>query len=356
MSWLSENKFLAGFGAVMLAGVGTLGYFTYSAMGNYETAVGGFESASSEVRRLQELKPFPDDANLKDLNGQKEDLKAKLATLQTELRARALKLEPVRKEAFQDELKQTVARVTAKAAEVKTTLPDSFYMGCGEYQAKPPEDAAAAPLARQLKAIDLLMQVLLTPGGIELKELKRSALPEEKAGAKPAAAAPTPARGRAGQRTDKEAPAKKLVEKTAVKIAFTASDAAFRQVLNNIVGHKQQIFIIRRLEVKNSAPEAPGKLSTAGLPPASPITPVAPVAPTAPTDPAAAIPAAPADAPAQPAAPAPAPAPAEPTVAPHGSLETKFGRERVEATLEIDILDFAEPDAADAKSAGKGAK
>jgi hypothetical protein len=39
MSWISENKFLAGFGAVMLVGCGALGYLAYSASDAYSIEV-----------------------------------------------------------------------------------------------------------------------------------------------------------------------------------------------------------------------------------------------------------------------------------------------------------------------------
>jgi hypothetical protein len=352
MSWASENKFLTGFGVVLLAGVGTLGYLTYSSMGNHEAAYGEFETSATELRRLQEVKPYPDDANLKELQAQKQDLGEKLAALQTALRSRTLKVEPTTKEKFQDTLKGTVAKIAAKAAEAKVTFPEGFYMDCAKYQATPPDEAAAPALGRQLRAMDLVVQILLAAGKIEVKDLKRDLLPEERGVAKPAAPKPAGGRPRPGQGADKDKPEKKLIDKTGFKITFTAPDKTFRQVLNNIVGHKEQLFVVRRLELKNTSPEPPPKIAAAVFAPDTPGAPAAPGAPGAPgasavpgADPAAAT-----SAPGAPPAPAPAPpgapaAPVAPAVKPQGTLEYKFGTEKVEATLEIEILDFAEPEA-----------
>jgi hypothetical protein len=349
MSWASENKFLTGFGVVLLAGVGTLGYLTYSAMGKYETASGEFESAGGELKRLQGVKPFPDDKNLKDLIAQKQTLADKLAGLQTELQGRTLKVEPMPKEKFQDLLKATVAKIMAKAPEVKVTFPEGFYMDCAKYQTTPPEDAAAPVLARQLRAMELVVQVLLNAGGIEVKELKRELVPEEKGGAKAPAPRPVPGKGRPGQPADRDTPQRKLIEKTGFRITFTAPDAVLRQVLNNIVASKDQLFIVRRLELKNSAPEPPPKITGLAFTPAAPAAPEAPPSPDAPAAPAASPGAPPVVA--DVAIPGTTPTTGSPEQAPRqqGSLEYKFGTEKVEAVLEIDLLDFAGPEVLQAK-------
>ena len=74
MSWVSENKFLTGFGAVMLVGVGTLGYLTYAAMDKYDAAVSGYDAAASQLKRLQDAKPGLKDSNLKELLAQKQEM------------------------------------------------------------------------------------------------------------------------------------------------------------------------------------------------------------------------------------------------------------------------------------------
>ena len=339
MSWVSENKFLTGFGAVMLGGLGTLGYFTYSAMDKYDAATGKFDSAVNELKRVEGTKPYPNTAHLKELEAQKQEVGGKLDALQTDLKKRVLGVEPLKKEEFQDKLKEAVARVSTKAAAARVTLPDKFYLDY-KYQSSPPVDAAAPVLARQLRAIELIMDVLTTAGGIELKDLKREELPEER-GVKRSKSADQGGKKKTGRESGGESSGQHLVEKSSVIIKFGSKDATLRQVLNALSSHKQQFFIIRRIDVQNEHAESPPKVVAA-----------APLAPppglgdgAKPPEPAAAPGVAP--------APEPAVAPAAAPGAHQGSLVYAFGKETVEATIEIEILDFAEPEARQEKP-GKG--
>ena len=90
MSWVSENKFVTGFGAAMLVGVGTFGYLIYAGMDKYDTAVGEFDAASSNLKKLQETKPSLTDAHLKELLAQKKEMTEKIGAFQKELKSRVL--------------------------------------------------------------------------------------------------------------------------------------------------------------------------------------------------------------------------------------------------------------------------
>ena len=344
MSWVSENKFLTGFGAVMLVGLGTLGYFTYSAMDKYDAATGKFDTAANDLKRVEGTKPSPKPANLKELEAQKQEVAEKLDALQKDLKSRVLAIEPMKKEAFQDRLKETVARVTAKAAERHVILqdkPEKFYMGYGKYQSAPPNESAAPVLARQLRAIELIMDTLMSAGEIEFKELKREDLPEETGIKRTRSTDQGGGKKKTGKDSGGESSGQHLVEKSTVTIKFVSKDSALRQVLNALTSHKQQFFIVRRVDVLNEHTESPPKVALAAQPAPPAGTPdVAP-----PPEPVPAPGVTPSPAPAPEAAPAPA--------ARQGSLVYAFGKEKIEATIEIEILDFAEPDARPEKS-GKG--
>ena len=346
MSWVSENKFLTGFGVVMLAGVGTLGWLTWSAMGKYDDATGAFEGASGELKKLQESKPSLNDPNLKELVAQKEELTKKIGDFQKELKSRVLPVEPIKKEAFQDKLKETVAKVAAKAAEARVERPKDFYLGFSEYQSKPPDDKAAPALARELRAIELVMDVLIQTGksdGLELNEFQREPLPEE-GKARTEDGASGGKRRNAADRSERGG-----VERNGLQIKITSSDEALRKILTGLANHKQQLFVIRNLTVQNKQAESPQRVGVA-----APLTP-APASAPAPDQPAAApvVPAAPAaNTPppsATPPAPATAPAAAAPALAPaasEGPLAYVFGTEKIVSTLEIEILNIEEPKAA----------
>ena len=325
MSWVSENKFLTGFGAVMLVGVGTFGYLIYAGMDKYETATGAFDAASANLKKLQETKPSLTDPHIKELLAQKQEMTDKIGAFQKELKSRVLPIEPIKKEAFQDKLKDTVAQVSAKAAAVNVERPKDFYLGFGEYQSKPPDDKAAPALARELRAIELVMGALIKTGGLELEEFRRDPLPEEGGGR-----TTEPGGGKRRSATDRSDHA--AIERNGLTLKFTSGDDALRKVLTELANHKEQLFIIRNVTVQNKVTESPPRLGGA---PAAP-------APEAPATPAPATPANPAT-PASPAAPAIPPPAAPAPAANEGPLAYVFGTEKITSVIELEVLNIEEP-------------
>jgi hypothetical protein len=317
MSWASENKFLIGFGAAVLAGAGTLGYLTFQAMGSHETALSELTAAKDELARVEGLTPFPNEAALKQLRAEKKELEDRLSAIQQAFKARVLPIEPIRKEAFQDLLKDTVATVLSSAAEAEVSLPDKFYLDYADYREKTPEEPAAPLLARQLRAIKIVIDLLINERRLELKELVRDRFSEEMTSPKPGESQPPPGKPATGQA------ARKLVEKMGFSMKLTCSDEALRRILNGIVGNKQQIFIIRHISIQNERQASPQKTA-------------ATVGPSTPHRPAS-----------LPASAVPPDGIATPAV----NLEYAFGKERIEATIAVEALDFAEPE----KRSGQGA-
>src|SRR5215208_6397740 len=117
MSAFKNNPFLVGFTVVMVLGVGALGYLTYSAADENSKAREEYDAAASELRRVQSLKPFPNPEHLKAFQAQREEAQAKVTALQKELSAVKIKEEEIAPSEFQNKLRDTVARVLAKAAE-----------------------------------------------------------------------------------------------------------------------------------------------------------------------------------------------------------------------------------------------
>src|SRR5687768_6354974 len=125
---MKKNPFLIGFIVVMVLGVGALGYLTYSAADDHSTARKEYDDAAGELRRLQGLRPFPNPEHVKQFQVQRDELQAKVTALQKDLAEVKIKEEEISPSEFQNKLRDTVARVTAKATESKVTLPDKFYM------------------------------------------------------------------------------------------------------------------------------------------------------------------------------------------------------------------------------------
>ncbi len=130
-----------------------------------------------------------------------------------------------------------------------------------------PPCRTARPLrasGRQLRAIEWIANTLVDSHVDALGSLTRSPLPEERA-----VPTPTPApRGRATPAKTAEA-GLKIVDSTTVDLSFAASPAATRRVFNQIAAAKEQIYILRTLQVRNQADKGP-KRGGLGEAPAAP--------------------------------------------------------------------------------------
>ena len=306
MNWIKENKFLTGFFAVMLVGLGGLGYFLFSAMDKCDDATARYNTLATELGRLQNLPVSPSQKNLAALGAQKDEAVKTIAAFQSSLAAKAFPHEPMEPTQFQDKLKATKTAVVEKASG-SPKLPDKFFLGFDVYETRPPERDAATPLGHELKAIEWLFMQLIESKVTEVKSIKRDPLPEESG------------KARSGDKADKKG--KALVNSHAVDLVLQCQQSALATFLNTLISPKApQFYIVRTILVKNQNDKGPPKVVNAAPPSPSPSpTPNSPLTPTP---------------------PAPAPGPIAGYI---------VGEEQVEVTLQIEIVDFAEPTPTPAK-------
>ena len=304
MNWIKENKFLTGFFATMLAGVGALGYFLFSAMGTFDEASTRYGTMAGELDRLQNLPVSPSDKNLKALAAQKDEAVKVIAAFQSSLAAKAFPSEPLSPEQFQDKLKATMTAIFEKA-QGNPKLPDKFFLGFDSYETRPPESKETAVLlGHQLKSIEWLVGQLIESHVTEIKGIKRDPLPEE--GGK----------GRGVEKGDKKN--RSLVNSHAVEITIQCQQAALAVFLNALISPKApQFYIVRTISVKNQNEKGPAKVAAAAAAAAPP-------------------------------PPAPAPgvvvaAAAQPAAPPQAASTYIVGEEQLEVVMQIEIVDFAEP-------------
>jgi len=241
MNWIKENKFLAGFLGVVIILAGGLGYLIYVGLGNYTQTGDDYNTQSRELQRLEALVPYPDEANLKKQRDLKDAYVADVVNLEKELAAVQFPLVPARPEEFQDILKTKVDAIIQRAAQTGVKIPDKFYLGFDVYQATPPKGDAAAPLVRELKAIDLVVNTLLNDKVDAVLDVKRPSISEE-----------ATAKGGGNQSSQS-----KLVSKTPFEVTFIADQNRFRRILNDISSSQKQFFIVRDLTIKNEKEEGP---------------------------------------------------------------------------------------------------
>ena len=298
MNWIKQNKFLSGFIACMVVGVGALGFLLFQAQGQYAEARTEYETKVGELNRLEGMKPYPESANLKQIEEQKALHVAAIGALHKNVAAAQIPLEPLAREQFQDKLREAVTRITAKAKDGGLALPAMFYVGMEKYQSEPPLPEAAPALGRQLKALEFILMKMVDEGIVGIAKFERETLPEEEGKGKKEKETP----GKQGAPGGKgEKAAKNLVAYHSVQIEFTAEQSRFRSFLNAIVAEKGQFYVPRLVVVKNEKESAPPRVQ-----------------------------------PGQPGNNPPGPGGDD------GNAKYTFGAERVMVSLVLDIVDFAE--------------
>lgn len=268
MNWFRQNRFLGFFlGALVLATVLAL-VFLFHEMGAAGDQQTRLETTAAEMQRLHAGHPFPTESNLKKMRAEVAAYRDSLGALEKELQTRSFPLAPLQPSEFQAQLRQSVNALTEKAQANKVTLPANFNLGFDEYATSLPNPVAAPLLGRELKAVELLANAIVDARVDGLTSLTRTALPEEKPASSPT---PTPPRGRrAAPKTETASP---LINAQAVQISYSASPAAARRALNEIATTKEQLFIIRTLNIKSQAEKGPKREEPTATP-----TPAAPTA------------------------------------------------------------------------------
>lgn len=297
MNWIKQNKFLSGFIAVMVIGVGALGFLLFQAQSRYGEARTEYESKATELNRLEGLKPYPENENLKLIEAQKGQFVATISEFRKSIAAAQIPLEPISREQFQDKLREAVTRISAKAKEGGLALPPMFYVGMEKYQSEPPLPEAAPVLARELKALEFVIAKMVEEGITAITKFERDLLPEEEGKGKKE----KETSGKSGVGGKPEKSAKNAVAYHGVQIEFTAEQSRFRNFLNAVVTEKSQLYVPRLVVVKNEKDAAPPRVSAEGQPGG-----------------------------------------AQTPGADAGDTKYTFGAERVNVSLVLDIVDFAE--------------
>jgi hypothetical protein len=258
VNWFQQNKFLGSFlialgGATLLAIVLLL----YAKSG-FNDANDRLTETSAELNRLQNLNPFPNDANLQTMKAQTAGYGVALGKAKEELKTRVLPLSPMQPNEFQTRLRETVTKVVEKARANRVKLPENFFLGFDEFASALPGNEAAPLLGQQLAQVELIADILIDARIDAITTFKRGRLPEETAAS--ATTTPTPARGR---RTGGKGSGLKLVERSALETTFASSSSAARRVINQIVSAHQQFYIIRTLHVVNEKDKGPPRAQSA---------------------------------------------------------------------------------------------
>lgn len=283
MSWVKENKFLTGFIAVMVVGVGVLGFEVYTASSAYDEANEAYAKTSTEYKRLRSLAPYPNRQNLEQFENQKQEAGKVVTDFEAELAAREIPLEPISPTAFQDKLKEAVTAVRKTAQENGITLPDKSYLNFDKYESIPPTPEAAPALLREMKAIQWVVNQFLAQPASKMQAivgLVRADLPEERTRSSKSGSGQGgggqngggPGFGPGGGGGGNKGPGgggqggggsgrRDLVKYHPFNIAVLCKQEALMAVLKEIVSPKApQFFVLRRIVIHNQKEKGPPKV------------------------------------------------------------------------------------------------
>jgi len=301
MKWFQQNRALGTFlvvsGICILLGAALL-YWRASV---WSEAKQTFDQATAERNRLQDLNPFPNDANYRKLQGYLERYSAALDKFKDELKGEVASAPPLAPNEFQSRLREATLAAEERARKNNVKLPDKFQLGFDEFGRIMPSTAVAALLGQELSQVQMFINILLDAKVDSITSFRRRPLPEER-GASPT---PTPFPGQRVATTAKPGgtPAVKLIERNVVDVTFKAAPGAARKVMNEITNSTGQFFIIRTLYVHNEKDKGPPREKTG--------------------------------------APTPVPsAQASPDQSPAGALNFIVGNEHVEVSATIEMLRF----------------
>jgi hypothetical protein len=249
MTLTRENRFLVTLGSVVLAGAIVLLVLLMRARGAYKAISQEYDTQAAELSRLQTLAPYPDQANLDATNDQLKQYAGSVGDLLGKLSKLNFPLENLTPNQFQDRLREVVSTIAGRAAEKGVALPANFYLDFDPYKDSLPRSSAVPALARQLKAAELLANLLIDARVTSVNSFTRGTLEEE---APPKTG--TPAGG-----GDPAGALPPLIQHQAITAGFTCEAGQLRQVANEIL-RAPQFFIIRSLRVHNQAQKGPPKV------------------------------------------------------------------------------------------------
>jgi hypothetical protein len=264
MKWFQQNRALATLliaFAISAAIALALLYWRWSV---WTEARQTFEQASAERNRLEQLDPFPNDANHRKLQGYVEKYSGALNKFKDALKTEVAPVQPLAPNEFQSRLRQAIVATFERARLNNVKLPDKFQLGFEEFTRVMPNTGVTPLLGQELSQIQLLINILLDGKVDGVTALRRAPLPEEH-GASPTPA-PSPIRGRTVVAA-KASTAPTLIERNVVDVSFKATPSAARRVINEIAASTGQFFIIRTVYVHNEKDKGPTRERAAGATP-----------------------------------------------------------------------------------------
>jgi len=252
MSWIQENKFVAGLIGVTAVLGGAIFYFGNSQGGAYDEKMEEYEGLKSQYLSLEKATPYPNEENLKAREQGVSQYHRTINAVRTGLAAyRPDALAPMSAEGFNDARVKMMNNLSAVFKEAGVDLPEETSFGFEKYASSSAKSAATPKLNYQLGATEWLLTKLAEVKPDSIANIHRVPLAVEDG--KPVAEA-EPARGRKGRAARRAAAKAKPVEAKPydlmpMALTFTADESSVRAFLKEMVNSKEYYYAVRAVRI-----------------------------------------------------------------------------------------------------------
>lgn len=250
MSWIQENKFVAGLGGVTAVIGGAIIFFAAYQGSVYGERLQQYEELRSQYAQLEKAKPYPTAENLSARDQGIADYHETIGDVRGLVMGfRPDKLESISPEKFKDERVKMVADLNAAFKASETELPEDCSYGFEKYAIDQVKLNATAKLKYEMDAMRWMLSHLAALKPQSINNILRAELPEESG-----RQAVVRTRGRrSGGRNASVAPkaAGRAYQLMPMELSFTADEAVVRKFLVGLSNSKEYYYSIRGLRIRN---------------------------------------------------------------------------------------------------------
>ncbi|TAG10032.1 MAG: hypothetical protein EAZ42_05060 [Verrucomicrobia bacterium] len=239
MSWIKENKFVAGLIGVTLVCIAGLYFFGSSAAGRYEEELSKFQAAADEARSFESLPLYPKTENVHGKTKALAEYRAAVESIQAAYGKYVPKeITNTSPQDFTNRLKDVDAGLVKAFEESSTALPEGFFSGFESFRTSLPAAPVTGLLNYQLNASQFVLQELAKARPVRLVNFYREPLAEE-----------------IGQ-TFTPGP-DDAARKHSFELSFVGSERSVREFIGAISNPSPHYVVIRSMRVINMKKEAP---------------------------------------------------------------------------------------------------
>jgi hypothetical protein len=239
MSWIKDNKFVAGLAGGTLIGLIVLFFVGSLGSGKYDTAKEKFDTASGEAAGYEKGPLYPKTENRAAKSKALGEYRQAVESLQTVFEPfRPKEIKNSSPQEFTDSLLAANTEIRKAFTDAGTVVPEPFFVGFERYKTSLASGNTTGILEYQLKSIKRLLLAMSQAKMVELKNLYRPAIPEEN--------------GQTYTALDTS-----VARSFPLELTFTGTEEAVRKFLSTITKPEDHYVVIRSLRISNMKKDPP---------------------------------------------------------------------------------------------------